>query len=369
MNNQELQQAIVDALTQHNSYLQRLSSHAVNEILGQLDGLSLEMLNQLRNLLEDLSEAELTALSGAKYTTPQLKEVQSILDTWQHSLMVSLPEVFVVSAVALAAYEASYIYRLAGKKPPKLNGEKLYKLASKIPYAGGHLLDYIFPGIAADLRKKVEYVLRDGIANGQTNQQIIQRIKGRKALNYQDGLLNQTRNIIDAEVRTARAHISSNTYLEAWQALGFEYTKDVATLDFRTTSVCMSRDGRVQKIGAGHQATPYHFRCRTNQVGCDKDGDISGLRPFVASDKRVKDIPKDQRDGIIGQVDANTSYKEWFARQDADHQRSVLGDARYKLYKDGKYSIDKFVDPLSGRKFTIAELREMDEQTFRNVGL
>lgn len=369
MNDQAAQTAILDALNQHNSYLQRLSSSSVNEILNKFDGLSIEMLNKLRDLLDDLSESEKAALASGKYTTSSLKEIQGVIMGWQQSISITLPEIFTASAVALAVHEAGFIYSLADKNRPELEGEKLFNKIRKLPYAEGQLIDLIFPNIAEGVRKKAEYVIRDGIYQGQTTQQIIQRIKGTKKLNYSDGLLHQTRNAIDAEVKTARAHVSNIAYLDTWKALGFEYTKDVATLDGRTSLGCAAKDGRIQQIGEGHQKPPYHRRCRTVQIGCDKEGDIEGVRPFVADNRPVKNIPKDQRDGKIGQVDANTTYKEWFARQDDTFQRNLLGKTRFELYKSGEFPIDKFVDPLSGKKFTIAELRQMDEQTFKELGL
>ncbi len=367
MNDLEVQQAIIDALNQHNSYLQRLSSSSIHEILNHFDDLSLEMLKQLRDLLDDLNEAEKTTLTSGKYTTASLKEIQGVMTNWQQSISTILPEILDISMIALASYESAYIYKLANKKAPVISGKTLLNKAKKTPYAGGQLLDYIFPNVAESVRKKAEYVIRDGVSNGQTNQEIIQRIKGTKARNYADGLLNQTRNVIDAEVRTARAHLSNDVYLQTWSALGFEYTRDVATLDGRTSFGCAVKDGRVQLIGIGHEKPPYHHRCRTVQVGCDKDGKLDGLRPFVADNRPVKDIPKDQRDGKIGQVDANTTYKDWFDRQDESFQEKWLGPVKYKLYKEGGFSIDKFVDPLSGRKFTLDELRKADEKGFESV--
>lgn len=366
MNDQELLQSILDAMTQHNSYLQRLSTQSVNEILRKFDKLSITALNSLRDALEELSEAELKALAGASYTTPQLLEVREIVKSWGQSIASELPVILVESSAALAAYESAYIYWLANKKAPAVNGTTLLNKAKKKPYAGGQLMNHIFPSVAENLRQKVERVIRSGIDAGQTNQEIIKQIKGTKKLNYQDGILNQTRTVIDAEVRTARAHVSSDAYLETWKALGYEYTRDVATLDGRTTMLCASRDGRVQKLGEGYQRVPYHYRCRTVQVGCDADGEMPGLRPYVADHRAVKNIPKDEREGKIGQVNANETYAKWFSRQDEAFQKEWLGSTRYQLYKDGKYSIDKFIDP-QGKLYTLDDLRKLDQKSFESV--
>lgn len=369
MTKDEIQQAIIDAMGQHASYTSRLSSTNVNEIIKQFDTLSNAQISELRGLLESLSSAELTALSSAKYTTPALKEVKSNLDTWMTQITAQLQPLLAESAIALAAYEASYIYRLADKEAPAINGKSLYNQAKNTPYGGGLLVDQIFPNIGSQLRRDVERVIRDGIDQNQTTQQIVGRIKGTKALDYNDGLLDTSRKDITTEVITARSHVTAISYADTWKALGFEYVIDLATIDFRTTKQCADRDHRVQKLDENTRKPPYHRRCRTVQIGTDKDGNLDGIRPFVASDKPVSKIPKNAREGIIGQVDANTTYPQWFAKQDASFQKSWLGPSRYKLYKDGKYPISKFVDPLSGKTFTLAELKLMDEQTFKSVGL
>ncbi|MDX6038299.1 phage head morphogenesis protein, partial [Acinetobacter baumannii] len=71
----------------------------------------------------------------------------------------------------------------------------------------------------------------------------------------------------------------------------------------------------------------------------------------------------------IGVVDSNTTFKGWFDKQDAAFQKSWLGPTRYKLFKEGKYSLDKFIDPLTGQPFTLAELKKLDEEMFKRLGL
>ncbi|EXE31859.1 hypothetical protein J571_4159, partial [Acinetobacter baumannii 554515] len=45
-----------------------------------------------------------------------------------------------------------------------------------------------------------------------------------------------------------------------------------------------------------------------------------------------------------------------------------LGPKRYKLYKEGKFDFEKFFDP-EGRLYTLDQLRKLDEQTFKELGL
>ena len=361
------QDAILSAIAQHSAYSYRLSSGEVNKLIALFNQQSNEMVKELQSLLNDLSDAERVALSGGQYTTPLLKEIQGLFATWQSSLAVALPEAFAVSATALAIHEATFAAKLVGEKI-SLDGGKILKKAKKIPVVGGALVDELFNKIKDDARLRVEYAIRQGITDGWTNQQIVQRIKGKKALNYQDGILQQSRSDIDRVVRTSRSHVANTAYMDTYKAIGFTHVKFVSTLDGRTSATCMHYSDRVYKIDEAHPRPPLHPNCRSVLVGVDADGKLSGKRPFVSDSRPVRDIPKAEREGKIGQVSANTTFKEWFNRQDKEFQREWLGEKRFKLFTEGGYSLEKFTDPL-GRQYTLAELRILDEKTFKELGL
>jgi len=369
------QKALVDALSQHSAYLYRASSQAVNELTAQFNKLSNSQLNRLAEILSELSDSERNALKSLNFSSKaksskNIEEIKTILNEWFKSIDVDLFEQFDKSALQLAVYEASYSATLVAGTAAVVNVEKIYKAAKKAPYAGGQLVDYLLADIAANLRKKVEYVVRDGISQGQTNQQIVQRIKGRKANDYKDGLLKSSRELIERQVRTARSHISTATYIDTYKALGYEYVKVVATLDGRTCKYCASIDGDVFAIDdSARPRFPVHPNNRTTYVPCNKDGEIAGLRPFVMDERKVKDIPKDERKHLIGQLDASTSFKEFFEQSDEFFQRTWLGKSKYELYKIGEYSINKFADPLNKRGYTLEELKALDKKTFEAVGL
>ncbi|MDH1239135.1 phage head morphogenesis protein [Acinetobacter johnsonii] len=369
------QKALIDALSQHQAYLYRASSQSVNELTAQFNKLSNVQLLRLSELLEDLTDSERNALQSVNFSSRakasrNIEEIKVILNEWFKSIDEDLSSEFEKSAVSLAVYEASYTSNLIAGNAAIVNADKIYKVAKKAPFAGGQLVDYLFSDIAASLRKKVEYVIRDGISQGQTNQQIIQRIKGKKSLDYKDGILSKTESEIERQVRTARSHISNATYIDTYKALGYDYVKVVATLDGRTCKYCASIDGDVYLIDDPTRPRfPVHPNNRTTYVGCDKDGNIAGLRPFVMDERKVQDIPKDERKHLIGQLDANTSFKEFFEQSDEFFQRTWLGKTKYELYKKGEYSIDKFADPLNKRGYTLAELKALDQKTFEEVGL
>jgi len=361
MNSQLSQQALLDALVSHQAYLYRLSSSEITKLVSQFDSISGKMLSQLRDLLDELSDAERSALMAGQYTTPALKEIRTVIQSWQSTVASSLLESFSVSATALAVYEATYQAKTLAEKAIEPNGKTLINKAKKAPLSGGVLLDSIFARIADDTRLRVEQVIRDGLSKDQTNQQIIQRIKGKKALNYQDGLLDQSRSQISTMVRTARSHVSNIALNETYTVIGVEYVKFIATLDSRTSKICMGYSDKVYKKDEPHPVPPLHPNCRSILIPVtDEQGKTIGKRPFNN---------KVNGEGEIGVVDSNTTFKGWFDKQDASFQKSWLGPSRYKLFKEGKYSLDKFVDPLTGQPFTLAELKKLDEEMFKRLGL
>lgn len=367
------QKALLDALSQHQAYLYRASSQNVNDLIKVFDRLSNEQLLKLSELFEDLTESERKALQGLNFSSRakasrNIEEIKATLNEWFFSLNTELPAIFEQSAIALAVYEAGYTVALMGETL-KTDGEKLYQKAKKMPFSGGQLVNYLFADIAANLRKKVEYVIRDGFSQGQTNQQIINRIKGRKSLDYKDGLLQSERYVIERQVRTARSHVGNAAYIDVYKALGFTHIKFVSVLDGRSSFTCANLDQTMWEINSPQiRMPPLHPNCRSTLIGVDADGNLGGKRPFVSDQRSVKDIPKDQRTGKIGQIDANTKFSDWFRDQDDDFQRNWLGSTRFELYKKSDFPIDKFVDPI-GRKYTLDELRKIDKKTFENLGL
>ncbi|MDK2169998.1 minor capsid protein [Acinetobacter baumannii] len=360
--------SLLEVLTQHQAYLFRASSQSVNELLTIFNDESTLMLAKLRDLLDELNDSEKAALAAGLYTTANLKEIRDLISQWFLGLNTSLPEAFAISATALAVYEANYTAKLYGGKIKKPNGEKLFTAAKKAPLVGGALVDDLLSKIAESARQKVEYAIRDGISSGKTNQEIVQRIRGTKRLNYEDGLLTSSKTDIDRTVRTVRSHVENQAYLDTFNKIGFEYVRFVSVLDGRTTKLCASLDGSVWEVNdLAKRVPPLHPNCRSILVPVEKDGQLVGERPFVMDERKVKDIPKDERSQLIGQLDANTTFKEFFNKTDEFFQKEWLGPKRYKLFKEGKFDFDKFFDP-EGRLYTIDQLRKLDDQTFKELG-
>ena len=145
-------------------------------------------------------------------------------------------------------------------------------------------------------------------------------------------------------------------------------------MDGRTTAVCRARDGKIYPLGKGPRP-PAHIGCRSlrvpsvktwKQLGV-KEGDLLNERRFIADKRKFSDVPKSERDLLVGRTKAK-SYNDWLKTQRRDFVEDVLGKTRAKLYLDGKMPLDKFVD-RKGATLTLDELKKRNASFFKDAGL
>lgn len=380
----EAQQAIVAALAQHTAYSYRASSAVVNRINEEIDRLSRELAATLSGRLDALSSAELQAFLAGKYTTSRLKGLRAEIDAWGRALDEMIRSEWEKSALALAGYEAAYMaeaMRQALDGLPKYTPkpDTVLRRANQTPLMGRFVSDML-ADLAPNQRDRVYATVRQGVAAGQTNNEIIRALRGTKALKYQDGIMQAAKRDVERLVRTARNHIADVASEDVFDALGVEYVVRVATLEGRTCVACAGLDGKVYRRTDPRPPATLHPNCRCRYAP-SFDGGLIGNRPFVRALKVKKrdgskrfraigDMTKKQREDAglkVGQVKAGTAYPSWFANQDAAYQKEWLGSTRYKLYKEGKLPIERFSDPLNGKAYTIEQLRQRDAEIFKAV--
>lgn len=365
------QSRVVEAIARHTAYLHRAATAQSNEVTEAVTKLGDQLAGLISERLEGLAPAELQAFAQGRYHTDRLKGLKKAIDRWGDELEATIYQLTLPGFEELAGHESEYARELLASSledadlPTAPAAAAAFSAAKSQPIMG-QLLEELVADIPERTRRQVYSTIRQGIAEGQASQQIVRALRGTRALNYKDGVLQTTRTAAERMVRTGRAHISNVSYEETYRALGVEEVVWTSTLDGRTTLICASRDGQRYEVGTDHPRPPAHYQCRS-VLAPSFGGDIMGQRPYVRAFRPVGQIPKGKRpDDMIGQVSANTNYAKWFARQPAGFQREWLGDTRYKLYKQGDYTIDRFVDP-TGRKLTLEELRQRDRETFREL--
>ena len=221
---------------------------------------------------------------------------------------------------------------------------------TKKPFQGRLLREW-FNGLERADGQRIADAVKIGIIEGRTTDQIVRQIRGTKALNYSDGILEISRRDARSVVSTATAHVANTARDDLYAAnddilVGEQW---LATLDSRTCPRCGALDGKVFKIGAAPKR-PLHFGpCRCTTVPYFGETETQGTR--ASQD---------------GPVPEKTTYEQWLKSQKPDVQDDILGEARAKLFREGNLKLDRFSNP-SGKAYTLEELRKRDKGVFDDV--
>ena len=189
-----------------------------------------------------------------------------------------------------------------------------------------------------------------GLAEGESVDQLVRRVRGTAAAQFGDGAAGQIRRNVEAVVRTAVQTVTSDARLETLKensdiVSGWAWC---ATLDSRTCPSCGERDGAFYPLEEASEKPPLHWNCRC----C--------LSPVLKSWKDLgidlKEAPAGTRASLDGQVPATMKYSEWIASQPDHVQDDALGARRAELFRSGQVTVDQFTDDR-GKLLSLSELR------------
>lgn len=203
----------------------------------------------------------------------------------------------------------------------------------------GELMKDAFSEMSNNVLKRVRREIQQGMAQSETTDDLVRRIRGRATGTrgvYSGGVLDTTTREAEALVRTAVNDISNQAALSTYQANSdiVSYVQFVATLDSRTTYICMAHDGEVYRIDDPDLPTPpLHWGCRSILVPVIDWGAV-GLTP----------PDEGQRASADGPVPASTDYQAWLEQQSAAEQDAILGPQRAELFRNGDITLKDLVN-------------------------
>lgn len=330
---------ILDRLVRHLHYLERYKAAEVRRIV--------TILNRADRDLAKLIEERLATIGrGAdlsKAETDRLNALLASIRSNRDELAASLTEEARQELNRFAEHEAEFklaaIESAAAVELTKPSLSKLHAVVTARPFQGRFLREW-YQDLADKQRKAVSSAIRMGVIEGQTTEQIVRRIRGTKAQQYADGIMQTGRRETAAVVRTAIAHVANaaSETLYAENAELIQGVQWVSVLDSRTTTLCASRDGKIFPIDKGPRP-PAHWNCRSTTI------------PYLG-------VMEGSRASQFGAVPRETTYENWLRRQPSGFQDDVLGKGRAKLFREGR-ALDSFVDP-TGREYTLDQLRAAD---------
>lgn len=334
---------ILDAQVKHSVYLERYKSGVLKKIIGLLNRTETDLIEQIAARLVKIEKR------GYDLGPDKTKRLTALLDDIRErrgKVYSTLGTTLFNEMADFATYEADFQIRLAENAGVEIDlsmpsNAQLKAVVTSQPFQGRLLKEWAKGLERADIQR-IQDAVRIGITEGQTTDKIIERIRGKKSLNYQDAILEISRRDAEGVVRTAIAHTQSRARMEVFNAnsdvvSGVQYT---AVLDSHTTVICASRDGHVYKLDKA-PPIPAHFRCRSIYV------------PYFGK-------PEGTRASQYGPVPGSTTYAEWLRKQPKDIQDEVLGVTKANLFRSGKVALDKFVDK-SGHVYTLNELARREK--------
>lgn len=353
---------IQDRTIRHMVYLERYKASEVKKILKELNTVILpEITAKIQKRLDKITAR---GTDTGPETTARLVTLEKELKKLADDMATSLRSTILGDVDQLAVDEIEWQAQTIRESlnfdidfviPPPA---KVAAIIVKTSFAGLTLDDW-FDSVSRSTQKNVMIAVNRGIVEGETTEQIIQRIRGTKALGYTDGVWQTTRRQAEAIARTTINHASNQSRLEFFKDNEdiIKGLKWIATLDSRTSVICAGLDGKVFPIDKGPRP-PAHPNCRSTMTAVLKDADELGL----------VDVPESVRASANGQVPASTTYGEWLKRQPADVQDEVLGVTKAKLFRDGKLPIERFTsDGL--KPLNLDQLRKLEKDSFKRAGL
>jgi len=363
-------EALQDSGILHAVFLERLKTNEVNRIVSFLND---EVFPEVASKLEmRLSRIASRGYDSNAWKTKQYKEmllsINELIRVGLRSARNNLKKSLAEMGVYEASYQRDMIRHAMGESMgielvPNIVSPAPMALRSIItskPFEVRLLKDW-WSSLEKATQKAVESQINIGIATGDPTHRIVQRITGTATHGFTDGVMNTTRRHAETVVRTSVNHIMTQaremTYKENKKVVkGVRY---VATLDSRTTDICIALDGQVFGIFEGPRP-PMHHQCRSTTVPIIKSWKELGI-------KNLREMPSGMRASMNGQVPAKMTYGQWLKKQPKKIQNEVLGAGKASLFRRGTVPIERFIDNKF-RPLTLEQLKRLERKRIRTGG-
>ncbi|HEX4918055.1 MAG TPA: hypothetical protein VFV43_09185 [Limnobacter sp.] len=349
-----LSDKLADLAIERQLDLNRYTGSLQNNILRLMRDLALDIEEQFRGDLTDYNKARLSAL---------IREIRTLVaDTYgvlADQLSTEFPQLAADEAAwARQSFNAAVGANLMASLPTEA---AIAGVAREIVIENTPMRDWLKRG-QGDTEFRLTQAIRAGISLGETNGQIMRRIRGDKEKLTQQSakgtVIGITRANLNTLVRTSVQEISSNAMLATYSANAdiIKSIVSLATLDSRTTELCASYDLKefdaVTKEPIGHslpyRPIPRHFGCRSRWSPRVKSFKELGLD--------IADYSPSVRASMDGEVPAKRTFEEFLAAKPKAWQDEYLGKGRADLWREKKLTLADLLDQ-SGNPLTLRELQ------------
>jgi SPP1 gp7 family putative phage head morphogenesis protein len=197
---------------------------------------------------------------------------------------------------------------------------------------------------SSDTAFKFSAQVRQGIAQGETTNEIVWRIKDLISVSESNAAA-----LVHTSVQTVANDARMMVFKENKKSLNG--VQQLSTLDSHTSLVCVAYSGASYDLDGNPingttlpmGSIPRHFNCRSVWV------------PLV---KGAEGIEGGQRFSDVGFIDSGTTFDKYLKMKTPGQQDDLLGKGRADLWRNGKITLSDLVNQR-GRPLTIDELKKL----------
>jgi hypothetical protein len=345
-----IESQLADLLIEHQLDILRLEAGVRAQVLQLLTRMQRELAAQLQSgTLSDFSKARTQAL---------LREATAAIDTYYTRIAGELDTTLrsVAQVQANASADAINTVFVASVEAALPTETFLKRIVSNVLIMGAPSADW-WSKQSTETAFRFSNAVRQGIAQGQTNEQIVARIVGRGA---QPGIMEVSRKNARALVHTSIQAVANESRRETFRqnANIVEGIRQISTLDSHTTDICIAYSDAEWDLDGNpingttlpyNGGVPRHWGCRSVEAPITKSFAELGL-----------DIPEPkpgERASAAGPVPADMTFDAFLKRRGKPFQDEVLGPGRADLWRRKVITLQQLLD-LKGNPLTLRQLEE-----------
>lgn len=337
---------IASALIEHSIYLLRVEAGInaeVQAILTQME----------RELMAKLAAGSLTTFAEERLAG-MLEETKALIATKYEEARQQVDE------QELASIETDFTARMLAREIGVKLAQGIVPETVLRSLAGSMLIQGApssewWAQQAADTAFRFSNAVRQGVAQNETVTQMVKRIETTER--GTGTVLDTSRRNVAALVRTSVQTVTNEarraTYAQNDDVI--EGTRQISTLDSRTSQICIAYSGAAWDLDhkpiapnklPWNGGCPRHWGCRSVEAPIVREL-VAGLGEFQPS----------ERAAAGGPISAKLSFAQWLESKPVSFQNDLLGEGVAKLWRSGKLTLSELVNAQTGRPLTLAELR------------
>lgn len=375
---QTINEFLMDDFTGQTVDIMRIEAGMRKKILGMMKQLEIDLVTQIQNIDPTAVSATSFRLARLQALLKQTREtIKTAYRGMRKTLTGDLTEIAmsenVMTRETLNSVLAVDIATVAFPRSVALS------LARKTPIEGAVVSEW-WSRQAASLRRSFSDQLSIGLLAGETNNQLVQRIRGKATgkrntffigdtkkiySEFSGGIMDVGTNQAKALVRTSINSVAQEARLETFKDNSgiIKGVSASVTFDLKTSDICIGRSGMAWTLegkpmnsitNISFPGSPaWHWNCRTQLSGVTKSWKELSQR----NQSMLGRSPKNLKASMDGQVSADQTYEQWLRKKSVKDQKEVLGIAKQKLWKQRKINFRELTDQ-SGNSLTIEQLKE-----------